>query len=260
MLGAMEETPQVQLSNRRVVAVDGGTATGKGRLIEELSQLLRLKGVPVMHLSTGSIFRAVACVALDDARGRIKGKSLKSPEEVTAEALKLIRGYDAERLLSLSRARSLEMHGGMVWLDGAPMNVEEQLKGPGAGTGSSIVSIPIPVRHLMEAIVRRQINEFDGYVLIDGRDITNGVVPDAPLRILMTVAPHIAAQRSREHTLEEIIARDESDHAKRYGALRRPDDPGEGVIVLATDDHTPESVRDHVYALMRRTFPELPEL
>jgi hypothetical protein len=30
-------------------------------------------------------------------------------------------------------------------------------------------------------------------------------------------------------------------------------------IVLSTDEHTPESVRDHVYALMREVFPELPE-
>lgn len=45
----------VELKNLRVVAVDGGTATGKGRLIDELAQLLRLKGVPVIHISTGSI-------------------------------------------------------------------------------------------------------------------------------------------------------------------------------------------------------------
>jgi len=32
---------KIELKNNRVVAVDGGTATGKGRLIEELAQLLR---------------------------------------------------------------------------------------------------------------------------------------------------------------------------------------------------------------------------
>jgi hypothetical protein len=42
--------------------------------------------------------------------------------------------------------------------------------------------------------------------------------------------------------------------------MRHPDNPGEGVIVLSTDEHTPESVRDHVYAFMRVVFPELPEL
>ena len=53
---------------------------------------------------------------------------------------------------------------------------------------------------------------------------------------------------------------DERDRAKTYGELKHPHDPGEGVIVVPTDNHTPESVRDHVYALMRETFPELPEL
>jgi cytidylate kinase len=256
----MDMSPQVELINRRVVAVDGGAATGKGRLMDELSQLLRLKGIPVLHISTGSIFRAVAWCAMQHAQTRVKDKSKKTDAEVVAETLQLVRAMPAETYLRLAAQHHMELHSGLVWLDGAPASIEVQIKGPGVGVGSSIVSVPIPVRHLMEELVRRQINEFDGYVLIDGRDITNGVVPDAALRILMTVAPNIAAQRSPEHTIDELIARDESDRAKPYGALRHPDDPGEGVIVLPTDNHTPESVRDHVYALMRRTFPELPEI
>jgi cytidylate kinase len=74
------------------------------------------------------------------------------------------------------------------------------------------------------------------------------------------VAPEVAATRSREHTIDEIIARDERDRAKPFGELRHPHDPGEGVIVLPTDAHTPESVRDHVYELMREVWPELPAL
>jgi cytidylate kinase len=118
----------------------------------------------------------------------------------------------------------------------------------------------LDLRVLVTSLVRQQVNEFDGYLLIDGRDIGHSVVPDAPLKLLLTVAPDIAAKRSQEHTKEEIIARDEADRAHKYGALPHPDNPGENVIVLATDEHTPESVRDHVYTLMTRTFPELPPL
>jgi cytidylate kinase len=234
----------VELINQRVVAVDGGTATGKGRLIEELAQLMRLKGVPVIHASTGSIYRAVAVAAL----------------EACKHDLVRVRRLKPTRLLELAAKRGIAMHGGQVWMDGAAVSVEDVLKAPGVGMAASVVSSVIEVRHLISDITRRQINEFDGFALIDGRDIGHKVVPDAPLKLLLTVAPEVAAFRSREHTMEEIIARDERDRAKTYGELKRPEDPGEGVMVIPTDNHTPESVRDHVYELMRQTFPGLPEL
>jgi cytidylate kinase len=250
----------IELKNLRVVAIDGGTATGKGRLIEELAQLLRLKGVPVVHLSTGSIYRAIAYVAIDAASEMVQGRSDMTAAELAHEALVHVREMTPEQLLELARDRQIELHGGQAWIDGTPADVDGQLKGPAVGTGASLVSVSVPVRHWVTGLVRRQINEFDGLSLVDGRDITHTVVPDAPVKLLMTVSPEVAAQRSKEHTLEEIVARDQRDRAKLYGQLMHPDDPGEGVIVLPTDDHTPESVRDHVYDLMRAAFPELPEL
>jgi cytidylate kinase len=247
----------VELTNSRVLAVDGGTATGKGRLVDELAQLLRRKGIPVIHLSTGSLFRAVAVAAIEHERPKVRGRLKKSVAEVTAEALELLRGLSGLELVALAEARRVEMHNGAIWIDGALMT-EEQLKGPGVGMGASIVSIPLEVRGFMSLVTRRQINEFDGFLLVDGRDITHTVVPDAPLKLLLTVAPHIAAARSKEHTQAEIEARNKADQSKTHGALKTPDDPGDGVTVLPTDDHTPESVRDQVYGLMRKVWPELP--
>jgi cytidylate kinase len=249
----------VELNNFRVVAVDGGTATGKGRLIDELARLLRLKGVPVIHISTGSIYRAVALVAIEDAAEMVMGRADMAPEETIKAELKLVHEMTAEKLLELTKARQIEMHGGQIWIDGELASVDDQLKGPGVGTGASIVSVPLPVRNWASDICRRQINEFDGFALIDGRDIGHTVVPDAPLKLLLTVAPEVAAARSSEHTLEEIVARDNRDRAKVHGALKHPDDPGHGVIVLPTDKHTPESVRDHVYTLMQGIFRDLPQ-
>jgi len=238
----------VELNNLRVVAVDGGTATGKGRLIDELAKLLRLKGVPVIQISTGSLYRAVAVAGLQSVK--VKNRP----------ALDVVREMSGEQLIELANARKIEMHGGMVWIDGEAALVDEQLKAPGVGTGASIVGGRIEVRHMVDDIARRQINEFDGFVLIDGRDIGHGVVPDAPLKLLLTVAPEVAAARSSEHSLAEILERDNRDRNRPFGQLKHPDDPGVGVIVLPTDEHTPESVRDHVYALMEKIFRDLPPL
>jgi cytidylate kinase len=250
----------VTITNSRVVAIDGGTATGKGRLIDELSQLLRLKGVPAIHLSTGSLYRAVAYAALEAVVGKVPKKRELSEAELSLRALELVRAMDAATYLKEAQKRQVEMHGGVVWMDGQPASEDEQLKGPGVGTGSSIVSRQLPVRRFVDVIARRQVNEFDGFVLVDGRDIGKGVVPEAPLKLLLTVAPEIAAKRSTEHSIEEIIARDRRDRDKPHGALPHPDNPGYEVVVLSTDHHTPESIRDEVYALMRQVFPSLPTI
>lgn len=240
----------VALTNQRVVAIDGGAATGKGRLIEELSNLLRLKGVPALHISSGDLYRAVTWLALQQS-----GK--KDPQEAVAWAKAHL---DVGDLMKLAREHQVEMHGGVAWCDGAPMVTETQLKAPGVGNLIPYVAGFLEVRELVNALLRRQVNEFDGYILMDGRDITHTVLPDAPVKLLLTVHPRIAAQRSPEHTEEEVVARDTADRAHKHGALRHPDDPGEGVRVLATDDHTPESVRDEVYGIMRGVFAGLPEL
>lgn len=240
----------IELTNNRVVAIDGGAATGKSRLIEELANLMRLKGVPVLHISSGHLYRAVTYVALRSVRRR----------EV-ADAVAAVHKMSVERLLELAHEHDIEMHGGLAWIDGGAASIDEQLKAPGVGLAVSYVSSFLPVRELVNVLLRRQVNEFEGFVMMDGRDIGHGVLPDAPLKLLLTVSPSVAVQRSPEHKSEaEVEARNKADQTKPHGALRTAENAGEGVVVIPTDKHTPESIRDHVYALMREVFPELPEL
>jgi len=45
---------------------------------------------------------------------------------------------EADQLLKLARERQIEMHGGVVWIDGAAADVDGQLKGPSVGSGASL--------------------------------------------------------------------------------------------------------------------------
>src|SRR5690349_22827825 len=117
------------LTNTRVVAVDGGTATGKSRLVGELAGLLRRKGVPVLHVSSGHLYRAVAWVALK-ATGQTE----------LAAAVRQARQMSEAQLLELAGEHRVEMHGGLVWIDGEPAQVDEQLKAPGVGAMASYVA------------------------------------------------------------------------------------------------------------------------
>jgi cytidylate kinase len=240
---------EIKLTNPRVVAIDGGVATGKSRLVEELAGLMRRKGVPVLHVSSGHLYRAVTYAAIRHTRR----KDVK-------EAVAQVHNMPLKRLLDLAKQHRIEMHNGQAWLDGAEA-LEEQVKGPGVGASVSYVSSFLPIRELVNAMLRRQVNEFDGFVIMDGRDIGGTVLPDAPLKLLLTVHPSVALQRSPEHsTIEEIMARNHADQTKPHGALKTAEKPGDGVVVIATDNHTPESVRDEVYGLMRTVWPELPAL
>ncbi len=250
----------VELTNRRVVAVDGGTASGKGRLVDELARLLRAKGVPALHLSTGSLYRAVTYAGLEYAKQHVSGRRALGAAELTSKCVAGVRKLDAAPLLRLAGERDITMHGGVVWLDGGPANVEVQLKGPGVGTVIPHVASFPEVREFVNITTRRQINEFDGYLLIDGRDIGYVVAPDAPLKLFLTVSPEIGAQRSIEHTAAEIVARDTADRAHKHGALQAEHDLAPEVHVIATDDLTPEGVRDKAYRFMRHVWPELPVL
>jgi cytidylate kinase len=250
----------VELTNRRVVAVDGGTASGKGRLVDELARLLREKGIAALHLSTGSLYRGVTFAALEYARQHVLGRRTMEDAELIAECVARVRELGIAPLLRLAGARRIEMHGGAVWLDGAPADVEAQLKGPGVGTVTPHVASFPEVREFVNVATRRQINEFDGYLLIDGRDIGHVVAPDAPLKLFLTVSPEIGAKRSIEHSAAEISARDAADRAHKHGALLAEHQLASEVHVIVTDNLAPEDVRNKAYRLMRRAWPALPKL
>ncbi|HEY6736856.1 MAG TPA: (d)CMP kinase [Candidatus Saccharimonadia bacterium] len=245
----------VDLVNNRIVAIDGGTGTGKSRLGDELAQLLRRKGVPALFISTGYLYRAVTWVVLQEALARLP-KRLAANERLAA-AVRAVRAMDEPTMVAASERHQIAMHRGQVWIDEAVASVDEQLKGPGVGVAIPHVASFLGVRQMVNAAARRQVNEFDGFVIVEGRDIGHSVLPEAPLRILLTVAPEVAAERSKEHSVAEVIARDEADRAHKYGALKHPDDARAYTHVFSTDAHTPESARDHTFSLMQATFPTL---
>ncbi|QQR51807.1 (d)CMP kinase [bacterium] len=247
----------IELRNNRILAIDGGTGTGKSRLGSELAQLLRTKGVPALFISTGYLYRAVAWVMLESAQAQAARRRVKIVDRLEW-AIREVRESSENDMMAAIAHHQIDMHGGQVWIDETLVEVDTQLKSPGVGrVVPHAASFPL-VRAVVDAATRRQVNEFDGFVLVEGRDIGYHVLPEAPLRLLLTVSPEIAAKRSIEHTVEQIIARDRRDQAHQYGALKTDKDAHLYTAVLPTDGHTPESVRDLVYRQMRSVFAELP--
>jgi len=91
-------------------------------------------------------------------------------------------------------------------------------------------------------------------------DISYNVVPDAPLKLLLTVARKLRPHAHVSIPSKRLLSAIKRDRDRPYGASQACHDPGEGVIVLPTDTHSPKRCATHVYGLMNEAFPGLPEL
>jgi CMP/dCMP kinase len=133
--------------------------------------------------------------------------------------------------------------------------VEAEIRQPQVSAQVSQVARHPSVR---EVLVREQQRiSLDKGVVMDGRDIGTVVLPQAELKVYMTAAPLVRAQRRQaelaakgiEQPLEEILAnlqeRDRIDSSRPTSPLRQAED----AIVIDTSGLTIEQQIDQVVAL-----------
>ncbi|WP_157195628.1 (d)CMP kinase [Nocardia tenerifensis] len=214
--------------SRLVVAVDGGVATGKSSVCTEVARRLRLP-----YFNAGLLYRALAlwCVgeriALDDADGIA----------AAAGSYPLTVSLDGGRTTILLMGR----------------DVGDQLKTAEVGRAVPAVARHRAVRDIMNgrqrAIVRYAESAFGG-VVIDGRDATTVVVPEADVKILLVATEEVRARR---------VGADEGAAADRDAADASVSDflrPGPGVAVLDTSDLDIGELVSRVLACVREKRPD----
>jgi cytidylate kinase len=179
-----------------IIAIDGPAASGKGTLAKRIADHFGLH-----HLDTGLLYRAVALLVQQ------RGGDLEDAS-VGAE---VARGLDVGILL------------------------HPDLRGPGAGEAASIVARIPEVRAALLAFQREFALKPPGAVL-DGRDIGSVVCPTADVKIYVTAAPEVRAERryrekvgrgegpSYEAVLDDIRRRDERDAGRDAAPMRPADD------------------------------------
>lgn len=138
-----------------VIAIDGPAASGKGTLARRLAERYGLK-----HLDTGLTYRAVARLLLDEAL----------PLDGEASAARAAGNVD---LSALDRA---------------------VLSGHEVGEAASRVAVMPAVRQVLVDKQRAFADAPPGAVL-DGRDIGTVVCPDADVKLYVTAAPQVRAER-----------------------------------------------------------------
>ncbi|MCR2792361.1 (d)CMP kinase [Microbacterium sp. zg.Y625] len=166
-----------------VVAIDGPAGSGKSSVSKQAARRLSFG-----YLDTGAAYRALAWHALSHGVD-------------TSDAVSVLEvAGDFDFAISLDPDD--------YWVRVGATDVTDAIREPRVSDAVSGVARVPAVREAVNAMFRALVatSGLDG-VIVEGRDITTVVTPDAPVRILLTAAPEVrAARRSAEITTQDATA------------------------------------------------------
>lgn len=217
-----------------IVAIDGPAGTGKGTITGLIS-----KEMGLVNIDTGATYR---CVALYAIRNNIK---LEETQKIIAS------------LENIQIDMKNENGEQKVFLNGEDVSKEIRSK-----EVTLIVSQVSSIKEVRYKMVDIQRNLAKGKnVIMEGRDITTVVFPNADVKIYMDAKESERAKRrykefkekgidmSYEEVLKNIQVRDKNDREKEVGALKIAED----AIYLDTTDLGIEEVKEKVKNIIRQT-------
>ena len=215
-----------------VVAVDGGSGTGKGTVTRYVAKKLGL-----INVDTGALYRCVTLEALN------KGVALD----------------DKEKLVEIADSIKVDMKvvndNQIVILNNKDVSID--IRTPRVTSNVSIVSAIPEVREKMVNL-QRKLGQ-NNNIIMEGRDIGTTVFPNADVKIFLECSAEERAKRrvkqnkengietSFEEVLESIKNRDIADSTRKVSPLRKADD----AIVVRTDGLIAEEGGEAVYKVVK---------
>lgn len=218
-----------------IVAIDGPAGTGKGTIAGLIS-----KRLGYTYIDTGAMYRCVTLKMLNE------GISIESDIEVIKD------------LLERTKIEFININGQQcVFLDDE--DVTEEIRTPRVNELVSPVSAIKEIRiKLVE--MQRELGKAAN-VIMEGRDITTVVFPNAEVKIYLTADASERANRrykeliakgidtTYEATYDSIMKRDENDMKKEMGALKIAED----AVVIDSTEMSIEEVYEKVVEIITNT-------
>lgn len=214
------------------IAVDGPSGAGKSTVADIIANKLG-----ILHFNTGAIYRAIGVYVIE------KGLDAKNEELVNSvldEIQVKIAFKDGEQRTILNGE-----------------DVTSKLYTMQVSDVASITSTYKQVRDKILDIQRDGAKE--NSVIMEGRDITSHVLPDAKYKFYIDASPEVRADRrindeksdggnlSYEEVLKEINERDRRDKTRTLCPLILVDD----AIYVNTDNLTAEEVADKIISYIK---------
>jgi len=214
------------------IAIDGPAGAGKSTVARRVAELLG-----ILYIDTGAMYRALTW------------KALNSGVDLT----------DSRELLRLAEATVVDLREGdrgqRVFCDG--QDVTELIRTPEVSRMVSLVAADDGVRRVMVEQQRAIALRHD--VVMDGRDITHSVLPDAEFKFFLTASLDVRTRRRCKELSEqgyqvdpaqlkqEIEERDQRDMNRKVGPLMITPD----AIVIDTSDIDCETAVKKVLSIIR---------
>lgn len=190
----------------KIIAIDGPSGSGKGTIAKEVANRLGYT-----YIDTGAMYRCVA---------------LKTLREGLSE-------NDQDKIVDLLKNMNIKLtNDGKVYMDDE--DVSEEIRTMKVTTLVSKISCIVPLRLVMEDKQRSLAK--NGNVVMEGRDITTVIFPNADYKFYIDASLEIRAERRYKQNLEKGIEstyeevyeslkqRDYDDMNRELGALKRTDD------------------------------------
>ena len=210
-----------------IVAIDGPAGTGKGTITKILS-----KEMGLINIDTGATYRCVALYAIrNNIRLEEKDKIIESLKNIHID----MKNENGEQT---------------IFLNGE--NVTKEIRTKEVTKIVSQVSSIKEVRFAMVDVQRKLAEGKD--VIMEGRDITTYVFPNADVKIYLDADENERAKRrykemqengiemTYEEVLKNIQIRDKNDKEKEIGALKIAED----AIYVDTTNLCIEEVKEKV--------------
>ena len=190
----------------KVVAIDGPSGSGKGTIAKEVAKRLGFT-----YIDTGAMYR---CVALKSIR-----ENINETEE--------------EKIVDLLKNMNIKLtNDGKVYMDNE--DVSDEIRTMEVTTRVSKISCIVPLRLVMEEKQRDLAKNSN--VVMEGRDITTVIFPNADYKFYIDASLDIRANRrylqnkekgitsTLEEVTESLRQRDYDDMNRPLGALKRTND------------------------------------
>jgi len=213
-----------------VIAIDGPSGAGKGRVARTLAERLNY-----LYVDSGAMYRAVALCALEE------GIDFSDAKALTALAGRLRIGMEKSPT------------GTHVKVDGR--DVTEAIRRPAVSEGSSLIAVFPALRE--QLVAQQQRIGAQGGVVMEGRDIGSVVFPQAELKIFLDATAEERARRrykqqvkqgipgSLEEIRREVEERDRRDRGREVSPLAQAPD----AVYLDSTALTAEEVVDVIVRL-----------
>jgi cytidylate kinase len=187
------------------VAIDGPGGTGKSTIAKAIAELFGLE-----YIDTGAMYRAIALKTI-----RLN-----------------ISTADEQAISEMLGTTTIDFDGGHTYLDGEDLG--DKIRTGEVSMAASDVSKFACVRSKVDAVSKYLASTRN--VIMEGRDIGSVVIPDAEVKIFMTAAPEVRADRrykqlinagkpaDYDQILEEIQQRDYQDSHRDLHPLCQAED------------------------------------